>query len=154
MGQSLESLDEEARAQLRSGAVGFVFQAFELIPSLNALENVMLPLELMRDKDARSKAKAALQEMGLGHRLAHFPTTLSGGEQQRVAIARAFITEPKIVFADEPTGNLDAGTGSQMIDLMFKQKQKGVSLVLVTHDPDLAAHCDRQIHIQGGKIVK
>lgn len=151
-GQCLESMNEEARAQLRSGKVGFVFQGFELIESLNAIENVSLPLELLGDKLATSKAQSSLESVGLGHRLEHFPTTLSGGEQQRVAIARAFVTNPHIVFADEPTGNLDSTTGAHIIKLMFAHHQKGAALVLVTHDPELAARCDRQIHLQSGKI--
>lgn len=151
-GQALENLNEESRARLRARDVGFIFQAFELIDSLNALENVMLPLELLGDKNVRAQAQQWLNNVGLSHRLQHFPTTLSGGEQQRVAIARAFITSPKIVFADEPTGNLDAKTGAQMIELMFEHQKNGASLILVTHDAALASRCDRQLQLVRGSL--
>lgn len=153
LGHSLEKMNEENRALHRAGKVGFIFQSFELIDSLNALENVMLPLELRGDKQVKSKATQWLTEMGLEHRLHHFPTTLSGGEQQRVAIARAFITDPQLIFADEPTGNLDENTGARVIDMMMNYQKKGAALVLVTHDSALADRCDRQIHLHKGQIT-
>ncbi len=142
-GVSVFSLDEEGRAALRASKVGFVFQSFQLLEHLNALENVCLPLELSRASDVRSRAQAALQHVGMGERLHHFPTTLSGGEQQRVAIARAFVTRPAIIFADEPTGSLDAKTGERVMDLLFGLcRESGTTLVLVTHDSRVAQRCD------------
>jgi putative ABC transport system ATP-binding protein len=151
--EDLFSLDEDGRAKLRGRMVGFVFQSFQLLPSLTALENVMLPLELAGVKDASARAKAILDRVGLGARLTHTPRKLSGGEQQRVAIARAFVTEPKLLFADEPTGNLDAKTGRAMIDLLFDlNRERGATLVLVTHDVSLASRCARRLTIDAGRI--
>ncbi|MBT8147181.1 MAG: ABC transporter ATP-binding protein [Gammaproteobacteria bacterium] len=153
-GNSLASLDEEERAMLRGQMVGFVFQSFQLLPSLTALENVMLPIELKGDKEAASKAKNLLSRVGLEERWHHYPNQLSGGEQQRVAIARAFASEARILFADEPTGNLDTATGARIIDLLFDlNKEYSTTLVLVTHDDRLAQRCDRQIKLAGGKII-
>jgi putative ABC transport system ATP-binding protein len=150
----LNSLDEDGRARLRNHRVGFVFQSFQLLPSLTALENVMLPLELAGDGQPGEKAKKRLADVGLSERLHHYPNQLSGGEQQRVAIARAFAGEPKILFADEPTGNLDQKTAQQIIDLIFSLNEEyGTTLILVTHDPAIADHCDRQLTLAGGKIV-
>jgi len=150
----LFSLDEDGRAALRKRVVGFVFQAFQLLPPLTALENVMLPLELGDDPDAERKARAMLERVGLGARLKHYPRYLSGGEQQRVALARAFVVRPKLLFADEPTGNLDAATGAAVIDLLFQlNAEQGTTLVLVTHDEALAQRCDRIIRLAGGRIV-
>jgi putative ABC transport system ATP-binding protein len=152
-GEDLFALDEDGRAALRGRMVGFVFQSFQLLPSLTAQENVMLPLELSGADNAADKASAILARVGLGERLGHYPKTLSGGEQQRVAIARAFVTEPKLLFADEPTGNLDARTGAAMIDLLFElNKEHGTTLILVTHDQELAAHCTRRLTIAAGEI--
>jgi putative ABC transport system ATP-binding protein len=152
-GEDLFALDEDGRAALRGRMVGFVFQSFQLLPSLTAQENVMLPLELSGADNAADKARAILARVGLGERLGHYPKTLSGGEQQRVAIARAFVTEPKLLFADEPTGNLDARTGAAMIDLLFElNKEHGTTLILVTHDQELAAHCTRRLTIAAGEI--
>jgi putative ABC transport system ATP-binding protein len=152
-GEDLFALDEDGRAALRGRMVGFVFQSFQLLPSLTAQENVMLPLELSGADNAAAKARAILARVGLGERLGHYPRTLSGGEQQRVAIARAFVTEPKLLFADEPTGNLDARTGAAMIELLFElNKEHGTTLILVTHDQDLAAHCTRRLTIAAGEI--
>ena len=138
------SLDEEARALIRGQYVGFIFQSFHLLPSLQAIENVMLPAELKGDKKAREKAEALLDKVGLSHRLTHYPNQLSGGEQQRVAIARAFASSPKILFADEPTGNLDEGNGKIIIEQLFELNQsQGTTLVMVTHDNELAKKCDR-----------
>lgn len=156
MGQNLSTMDEDGRAQLRGQFVGFVFQSFQLLPQLNALENVMLPLELSGIDLVTSKAKAAiwLEKVGLGHRLNHFPKTLSGGEQQRVALARAFVNQPAILFADEPTGSLDEASGNRVIELLFELNAENSStLVLVTHDPALAARCSRQLTLQGGRLV-
>ncbi len=151
LGQSLNLLNEDQRATLRAGKVGFVFQAFHLLPSLTALENVMLPLELARDNQAKTKAINVLQQVGLGARLHHTPQQLSGGEQQRVALARAFAMQPTVLLADEPTGNLDQTTGQQIIDLLFKLKvEHGTALVLVTHDLNLAARCDRRYTLNAG----
>jgi len=131
-----------------------VFQSFQLLPALTALENVMLPLELARGPDAGARARMVLDRVGLGERLGHYPRQLSGGEQQRVAVARAFVTEPKILFADEPTGNLDSETGEHIIDLLFEMnRERGTTLVLVTHDAELAKRCDRRLHIAAGEIT-
>ena len=154
-GVDIFSIDEDARARLRGRLAGFVFQSFQLLPALNALENVMLPLELFGAADARERATIALQRVGLAARLSHLPKHLSGGEQQRVAMARAFVVQPKILFADEPTGNLDAATGSQIIDLMLELNgAQGTTLILVTHDEVLAQQCGRQLHLAAGKIVQ
>ncbi|SHE20828.1 ABC transporter ATP-binding protein [methanotrophic endosymbiont of Bathymodiolus puteoserpentis (Logatchev)] len=153
-GQSLNKLNEDQRASLRNKMIGFVFQSFQLLPNLNALENVMLPLELVGDKQAKSLATQLLDRVGLSHRLKHIPNQLSGGEQQRVALARAFVTHPKILFADEPTGNLDSNTGEHIIDLLFElNKENRTTLVLVTHDQRLANRCVRTIKLSGGRIV-
>ncbi|MCC4275894.1 ABC transporter ATP-binding protein [Marinomonas communis] len=151
--QPLEQLDEEGRAVLRGQYVGFIFQSFHLLPSLTALENVMLPNELKGDRSAKDRAQSLLEQVGLSHRMSHYPRQLSGGEQQRVAIARAFASAPKILFADEPTGNLDSKNGALVEDLLFELNQKqGTTLVVVTHDPELAARCDRQIEIHDGEL--
>ena len=153
LGQSLYAMDEDGRAALRASSVGFVFQSFQLLPNLTALENVMLPLELA-GHPAVAPATEMLQQVGLSARLHHYPSTLSGGEQQRVSIARAFVQKPVLIFADEPTGSLDEATGASVIDLMFKlAAQQGTTLVLVTHDRSLAARCDRQLILQGGRLV-
>ena len=153
-GQALSTLDEDGRARLRGERVGFVFQAFQLLPSLTALENVMLPLELRGVRDAEQRARAILMRVGLGERLGHYPKQLSGGEQQRVALARAFVTQPEVLFADEPTGNLDTATGNAIIDLLFElNAQSGTTLVLVTHDDALAARCRRVLRIDAGRHV-
>ena len=153
-GQVLERLDEDQRARVRAEQVGFVFQSFQLLDSLNALENVMLPLELEGHANARERATELLGRVGLGQRLSHSPRQLSGGEQQRVAIARAFAADPKILFADEPTGNLDSHTGEHICDLLFElNRERGTTLILVTHDPRLAARCQRQIRLDAGCIV-
>jgi putative ABC transport system ATP-binding protein len=150
----LSALDEDGRAAARAKHVGFVFQSFHLIPSLTALENVMLPLELAGRPDARATARAALQQVGLGPRLGHYPKQLSGGEQQRVAIARAFVTRPAVLFADEPTGNLDTATGARVIDLLFDlNAASGTTLVLVTHDREIARRCSRVIELDAGRLV-
>lgn len=153
-GQDLAELDEDGRARLRSRRVGFVFQSFQLLPGLTALENVMLPLELAGSGNPEAEAGERLREVGLADRLHHYPAQLSGGEQQRVAIARAFAGGPKILFADEPTGNLDQKTAAQIIDLIFSlNRERGTTLVLVTHDPAIARHCDRMLTLAGGRIV-
>jgi putative ABC transport system ATP-binding protein len=150
----LNSLDEDGRAQLRAGKVGFVFQSFQLLPNLTALENVMLPMELAGNPQAKPQALAVLEQVGLSPRVHHTPQQLSGGEQQRVAIARAYSCQPWILFADEPTGNLDQATGQRIIDLLFSlQAELGTTLVLVTHDPALAEQCDRCYYLEGGKIT-
>jgi putative ABC transport system ATP-binding protein len=150
---ALESLSEDQRAELRNQFVGFIFQNFQLLTTLTALENVMVPLELKKRKDARIRAKELLEKVGLGDRLTHYPSQLSGGEQQRVAIARAFANEPKILFADEPTGNLDTETGEKVEKLIFElNKELGTTLILVTHNPLLASKANRIIEIKGGKI--
>ncbi len=151
--QKLEQLNEDERAAVRAQHVGFVFQSFQLLNSLTALENVMLPIELKQMPNARIQATELLKRVGLSHRLTHYPTQLSGGEQQRVAIARAFAAEPSILFADEPTGNLDHATGNMVTQLLFDlNKEAGTTLVLVTHDPNLAARCQQQISLEAGKI--
>ncbi len=149
------ALDEDARAALRGQLVGFVFQSFQLVGNLTALENVMLPLELQgRTGEARDRAKEMLQRVGLGERLGHYPKYLSGGEQQRVALARAFVVQPKILLADEPTGNLDHATGERIIELMFDlNRERGTTLVLVTHDRNLAARADRRLEIAAGQLI-
>ncbi len=150
----LNDLDEDGRARVRGELVGFVFQSFQLLPGLTALENVMLPLELRADSNPLEQAEDLLRQVGLEDRLQHYPKQLSGGEQQRVAIARAFATEPAILFADEPTGNLDNATGERVIDLLFSlNRDKGTTLVLVTHDEHLAGRCDRLIRLDAGKIT-
>ncbi len=153
-GRELSALDEDGRAALRASHVGFVFQSFHLVPSLTALENVMLPLELAGRRDARAAAREVLDKVGLGGRLGHYPRQLSGGEQQRVAIARAFVTEPTVLFADEPTGNLDTATGERITQLLFDlNAATGTTLVLVTHDRGLAARCGRMVEIDAGRLV-
>jgi putative ABC transport system ATP-binding protein len=153
-GEDLFSLTEDGRARLRGQMVGFVFQSFQLLPALTALENVMLPLELAGGADAAARARTVLDRVGLAERLGHYPRQLSGGEQQRVAVARAFVTEPRLLFADEPTGNLDSTTGEHIIDLLFEMnRERGTTLVLVTHDADLAKRCGRRIHIAAGEIT-
>jgi putative ABC transport system ATP-binding protein len=154
-GVDITQLDEDARAQQRNGRVGFVFQSFQLLPGLTALENVQLPLELRGDRAAGEKARGYLERVGLAARLAHYPRQLSGGEQQRVAIARAFAAQPKVLFADEPTGNLDSATGEQITQLLFDMNaQDRTTLVLVTHDRNLAARCERSIVLSAGAIVQ
>jgi putative ABC transport system ATP-binding protein len=153
-GKDLTTLDEDGRARLRGDHVGFVFQSFHLVPSLTALENAMLPLELTGAHRARERAMEALGSIGLAERLGHYPNQLSGGEKQRVAIARAFITHPDILFADEPTGNLDTHTGERVAALLFRMnEQSRTTLVLVTHDRELAARCDRIVEMAGGRVV-
>jgi putative ABC transport system ATP-binding protein len=153
-GSELTALDEDGRAAVRARHVGFVFQSFHLVPSLTALENVMLPLELARRRDARGTALEVLGRVGLAGRVGHYPRQLSGGEQQRVAIARAFVTRPDVLFADEPTGNLDAATGERIMDLLFGlNAETGTTLVLVTHDRTLAERCGRVIRLDAGRVV-
>ncbi|PHR63507.1 MAG: ABC transporter ATP-binding protein [Idiomarina sp.] len=152
---NLGDLDEEQRAKVRAEKIGFIFQSFLLIPSLTALENVMLPAELAGHKNAEQQARELLTKVGLGERLKHYPNQLSGGEQQRVAIARAFIGTPKILFADEPTGNLDATTGHKVEDLLFEMnKESGTTLVMVTHDPELAKRCQRILKMDAGRLTE
>ena len=152
-GKLLASLDEDERAKLRQRLVGFVFQSFQLLPALTALENVMLPLELAGLKSAKERATAMLVRVGLEKRLGHYPRHLSGGEQQRVALARAFVTEPKLLFADEPTGSLDAATGERVIELLFElNREAGATLVLVTHDESLASRCQQRITLKAGRL--
>lgn len=152
-GTDLNRLDEDGRARLRGQQVGFVFQSFQLLPSLTALENVMLPLELAGHEDPKAVAEHELDSVGLAARTGHYPNQLSGGEQQRVAIARAFAGSPSILFGDEPTGNLDQQTARQVMDLLFNlNSQRGTTLVLVTHDPAIAADCDRQLTLDGGRL--
>ncbi|MBY6203903.1 ATP-binding cassette domain-containing protein [Halomonas denitrificans] len=154
-GHSLEGLDEDRRAELRRARIGFVFQSFHLMPTLTARENVMLALEIAGVRQPRSAAESALAEVGLSHRFDHYPRQLSGGEQQRVAIARAFAPEPRLLFADEPTGNLDRRTGEQVADLLFRiNREHGTALVLVTHDPSLAERCQRIAEIDAGRLVR
>lgn len=153
-GQDIFALDEDARAQLRGEKVGFVFQSFQLLPALTALENVMLPLELAGAAQVRERSLALLERVGLGGRVTHYPRQLSGGEQQRVALARAFAPDPGLLLADEPTGNLDAATGASIIDLMFDMNtEQGTTLILVTHDEALASRCTRRIRLAAGRMV-
>jgi putative ABC transport system ATP-binding protein len=154
MGQDLNTLDEDGRARLRAAHVSFVFQSFQLLSHLTALENVLLPAQMSGRKDAKEEAVTWLQKVGLQDRLNHFPKTLSGGEQQRVALARAFIAKPNLLFADEPTGSLDEGSGERVIQLLFELNQASQStLILVTHDPALASRCQRQLNLQGGRLL-
>jgi putative ABC transport system ATP-binding protein len=153
-GTDLFLLDEDGRARLRGELAGFVFQSFQLLPTFSALENVMLPLELLGVRDARARATESLNEVGLALRAHHLPKHLSGGEQQRVALARAFVCGPKILFADEPTGNLDAGNGAQIMDLMFElNRLQGTTLILVTHDELLSKRCGKQLRLEAGRMV-
>jgi putative ABC transport system ATP-binding protein len=153
-GENLFAFSEDERAQLRAEKLGFVFQSFQLLTGFTALENVMLPLEIVDRKNARQLALSVLQRVGLGERVSHYPNQLSGGEQQRVAIARAFAPQPRILLADEPTGNLDTHTGQRIIDLLFDlNKEKGTTLVLVTHDHALAERCDRMLQLEAGRLV-
>jgi putative ABC transport system ATP-binding protein len=152
--EQLSTLDEDARAALRQRAVGFVFQSFQLLPAMTALENVMLPLELSGNADARAIARDWLARVGLEHRVTHYPRQLSGGEQQRVAIARAFASDPMLLLADEPSGNLDQATGTEVAELMFRlNREHGTTLVLVTHDVTLASRCARKLSLAGGRLV-
>ncbi len=152
-GEDLFTLDEDGRAALRARLVGFVFQSFNLLPAMTALENVMLPLELAGEAGASASAKALLERVGLGGRLTHYPKQLSGGEQQRVAIARAFATRPALLLADEPTGNLDAATGADIINLMFElNRERGTTLILVTHDLELSRRCGRALRLVAGEL--
>lgn len=152
-GTRLDVLDEDGRAAMRAGRVGFVFQSFQLLNGFTARENVMLPLELAGHRDARARAEAALARVGLGERLGHYPTQLSGGEQQRVALARAFASEPRILFADEPTGNLDTATGEAIVEQLFAlNREQGATLILVTHDRGLAQRCDRVLTLRQGRL--
>jgi putative ABC transport system ATP-binding protein len=152
-GQDMFALDEDGRAALRGEHLGFVFQSFQLLSHLTALENVMLPLELRGDRDARAQAKLMLERVGLGQRLSHYPRVLSGGEQQRVALARAFVQQPALLLADEPTGSLDYATGEQVMALMFElNRELGTTLVMVTHDQSIAARCERQLKISAGHL--
>lgn len=152
--EDLSRLDEDARAALRGRLMGFVFQSFQLLPALTALENAMLPLELAGRPDAREAAAAMLTRVGLAHRFGHYPKHLSGGEQQRVALARAFAVQPRLLLADEPTGNLDAATGAQVIDLMFEMNaEQGTTLLLVTHDEAIARRCGRIVRLASGRLV-
>ena len=153
-GINLSALDEEGRAKVRAGNVGFIFQSFQLLPGLSAHENVMLPLELRGDKAASSKAREFLERVGLAQRLHHYPQQLSGGEQQRVAIARAFASEPKVLFADEPTGNLDSNTGARIIELLFElNRAQGTTLILITHEERLAQLCQHRMELAAGAVV-
>ena len=154
-GSNLSELDEDGRARVRAESVGFVFQSFHLVPSLNALENVMLPLELAGHKDARSAARGIIEKVGLRERWSHYPAQLSGGEKQRVAIARAFATEPAVLFADEPTGNLDSRTGENIMQLMFElNRNSATTLILVTHDGSLAERCERVLELDTGELKR
>jgi putative ABC transport system ATP-binding protein len=154
LGRDLSTMDEDARAALRAGRVGFVFQSFQLLPGMTALENVALPLQIGGRNGARSQAEILLREVGLGERLSHLPRQLSGGEQQRVALARAFAGDPEVLFADEPTGNLDAESGQRVIELLFRLRDRvGSTLLLVTHDQQLAARCDRVLRLEAGRLM-
>jgi putative ABC transport system ATP-binding protein len=153
-GIDLFAIDEDARAAVRAAHVGFVFQSFQLLGNLTALENVMLPLELQGQRDARQRATEMLQRVGLGERLRHYPKVLSGGEQQRVALARAFVVQPALLLADEPTGNLDFATGEAVMQLMFTlNREVGTTLILVTHDRSIATRCDRQLQVEAGRLA-
>ncbi len=153
-GLDLSAMDEDALAVFRRDNLGIVFQSFHLVPTMNALENVAIPLEFAGRADAFERAEAALRSVGLGHRLSHYPGQLSGGEQQRVALARAFVAEPALLLADEPTGNLDRATGDLVMDLLFDMRRRfDTTLILITHDPALAARCERQIRVEDGRIV-
>jgi putative ABC transport system ATP-binding protein len=153
-GHELGALDEDALARFRRDHVGIVFQSFHLVPTMTAEENVAIPLEFAGVRDAFARARAALESVGLGHRIRHYPAQLSGGEQQRVALARAFVAEPAIILADEPTGNLDQATGAQVIELLFGLRARhGTTLVLITHDPDLAHRCGRIVSLADGRVV-
>lgn len=153
LGHELSEMDEDERAALRAGRVGFVFQSFQLLPGMTALENVALPLQIGRKGAARAQAETLLREVGLGERLSHLPRQLSGGEQQRVALARAFAGDPQVLFADEPTGNLDAASGQRVIDLLFGLRDRvGSTLLLVTHDQELATRCDRILRLDAGRL--
>ena len=153
-GAEFSALDEDGRAHMRAERVGFVFQSFHLVPSLTAIENVMLPLELAGRRDAREAAHEVLARVGLAERERHYPRQLSGGEQQRVAIARAFVTHPAVLFADEPTGNLDTATGARIIELLFDLNEgSGTTLILVTHDPAIADRCRRRVQLEAGRVV-
>lgn len=154
LGQDLATLDEDGRAALRAGRVGFVFQSFQLLPGMSALENVALPLQIGRQPNPQQVAARLLHEVGLGERMSHLPRQLSGGEQQRVALARAFAGDPAVLFADEPTGNLDADSGARVADLLFDLRDRvGSTLLLVTHDQQLAARCDRTLRLGGGRLL-
>lgn len=154
LGQDLFALSEDDRAAVRAQKMGFVFQSFQLLGNLTALENVMLPLELAGQRDARARASQMLERVGLGQRLNHYPRLMSGGEQQRVALARAFVVEPTVLLADEPTGSLDFATGQTIMELMFAlNRERGTTLILVTHDREIAAQCDRSITIEAGRSV-
>jgi putative ABC transport system ATP-binding protein len=154
-GERIDTKSEDALSLLRRRKVGFVFQSFQLLPNLTALENVLLPLELGEVRDARRRARELLEEVGLGERTHHYPAQLSGGEQQRVALARAFAPRPQVLFADEPTGNLDADTGAHVLELLAGLREKdGTTLVLVTHDPEIARHAQRRIHLRGGRVER
>jgi len=154
-GHDLAGMDEDALARFRRDEVGIVFQSFHLVPTMTALENTALPLEFAGDENASTRAEAALVAVGLGHRIGHYPGQLSGGEQQRVAVARAFVALPRLILADEPTGNLDRGTGQAVMELLFSLREKyGTTLVLITHDPALAARCDRQLRMEDGLLVE
>ena len=154
-GTDLFTLDEDARAAVRARKLGFVFQSFQLLGNLNAVENVMLPLELLGQADVRARAAEMLQRVGLGSRLGHYPKVLSGGEQQRVPLARAFVVRPTVLLADEPTGSLDFATGATVMELMFEMnREAGTTLVLVTHDAAIAARCERQLGIEAGRLVR
>ncbi len=154
-GQTITRLDEDQRAEIRARHVGFVFQSFQLLPNLTAIENVSLPLEILGSRSATGRGEDILDRVGLGHRMTHYPKQLSGGEQQRVAIARAFVTRPDILFADEPTGNLDAETGNIVADLLFElNAENNTTLILVTHDPILARRCSRKADMESGKLLQ
>ncbi|MBX7495327.1 ABC transporter ATP-binding protein [Qipengyuania sp. 6B39] len=153
-GQDFAAMDEDALAHARRGHIGIVLQAFHLLPTMTALENVATPMELAGAADAQARAKAELEAVGLGHRLGHYPQQLSGGEQQRVAIARAIAPRPELIFADEPTGNLDAATGHEIVELLFSRRaETGATLLVITHDPELAEHCERVLTLGDGRIA-